>query len=70
MMILRTILLGSAAAGGFYSQTQNAVHHYRTGYNNRKSFSKCHCSLILLFYVYKNAHIDLNSRFNDAKNSF
>ena len=68
MMILRMILLGSAAADGFYSQTQNAVHHYHTGYYNRKSFSKCHCSLILLFY--KNARIDLNSRFHDAKDSF
>ena len=62
MMILRMILLGLTAADGFYSQTLNAVHHYRTGYYNRNGFSKCHC---LLFY--RNAHtcIDLNLRFHD-----
>ena len=43
MMILRMILLGLTAADGFYSQTLNAVHHYRTGYYNRNGFSKCHC---------------------------
>merc|ERR1712168_1527337 len=33
------IFLGLTAADGFYSQTQNAIHHYRTGYNNRNAFS-------------------------------
>ena len=51
MMILRMILLGLTAADGFYSQTLNAVHHYRTGYYNRNSFSKCYC--LQLFWSIK-----------------
>ena len=68
MLILRMILLGLTAADGFYSQTLNAVHHYRTGYYNRKGFSECHYSPI--FLSYKNAYIDFNSRFHDPKYSF
>ena len=59
MMILQMILLGSAAADGFYSQTLNAVHHYRTGYFNRNCFSKCDFSLILQknFFCSSRTHI-------------
>ena len=36
-MIFQMILLGLANADGFYTQTQNAVNHYRNGYYSRNS---------------------------------
>ena len=48
-MLFKMILLGFAHAGGLFTHTQNAVNHYKNGYNNRisgssrptdKSFSK------------------------------
>ena len=36
-MIFKMILLGLANADGYFTQTQNAVNHYRNAYYSRNS---------------------------------
>ena len=38
-MIFQMILLGLANADGYFTQTQNAVNHYRNAYYSRNSAS-------------------------------